>query len=306
MDTKTTMVLPGPSCFRVYHPANHTLPGLILLLGERSLSRKSGLLLICHNCRKKAHNSAAVVGQWLQRADSGTSTFNTDAYIQNLSNMWQLKTENSEDGVRSCPTRAELHRPLFTLPHLQVRRRLLSWTRRRRRRLLSFLLLLLLQLLPFLPFSLFFQLRLFLLQLLLFLLFFAFLLFGLFITRRGWRRRGGRGRRGAWSALLSLCFHIWETNGRFIVLIYYYSFPCGHISFISTPNLDSCVVVSLTRRRKMMKMRMKRANVCVSSSYRVFSLCLIGCDPSLRKQRQSPQQRSLTITSSRRSECVRF
>lgn len=45
--------LPGASGFWVDHPADHTLPGLILLFGERSLRGESSFLLICHHYTEK-------------------------------------------------------------------------------------------------------------------------------------------------------------------------------------------------------------------------------------------------------------
>lgn len=44
---------PGPPCFGVHHPADHALPGLVLLFSERPLGGEPGLLLICHDCRGK-------------------------------------------------------------------------------------------------------------------------------------------------------------------------------------------------------------------------------------------------------------
>lgn len=45
--------LPGASGFWVDHPADHTLPGLILLFGEWSLRGESSFLLICHHYTEK-------------------------------------------------------------------------------------------------------------------------------------------------------------------------------------------------------------------------------------------------------------
>lgn len=46
--------LPGASRLWVHHFADHTLPGVVLLLGERPLCRESSFLLICHHCREWA------------------------------------------------------------------------------------------------------------------------------------------------------------------------------------------------------------------------------------------------------------
>lgn len=45
--------LPGASRLWVHNFADHTLPGVILLLGEGPLCRESSFLLICHHCREQ-------------------------------------------------------------------------------------------------------------------------------------------------------------------------------------------------------------------------------------------------------------
>lgn len=49
--------LPSASSFWVDHPADHTLSGLVLLFGERSLGGESSLLLICHNYTEKHYST---------------------------------------------------------------------------------------------------------------------------------------------------------------------------------------------------------------------------------------------------------
>lgn len=46
--------LPGASRLWVHHFPDHTLPGLVLLLGEGPLRRESSLLLVRHHCGEEA------------------------------------------------------------------------------------------------------------------------------------------------------------------------------------------------------------------------------------------------------------
>lgn len=130
----------------------------------------------------------------LSSHQSGSSCFwvhhPTDHALSGLVLLFGERPLSGQPGLLFiCHNRSELHGPLITLPHLQVRWRFLCWTGGRLRLRLHLLLLLLLlhllllQLL-FLLLPLLLQLRLLLLQL--FLLGFAvLLLLGLLVARRG-------------------------------------------------------------------------------------------------------------------------
>lgn len=55
--------LPGASCLWVHHFADHTLPGIILLLGEGPLCRESSFLFIRHHCREWAE-AESLLSDW--------------------------------------------------------------------------------------------------------------------------------------------------------------------------------------------------------------------------------------------------
>lgn len=68
--------IPGASCFRVHHPADHALPGLVFLFGERPLSGKSGLLLVGHDWRGKQKENIKIkkaLWNWVAYLYNGTT-----------------------------------------------------------------------------------------------------------------------------------------------------------------------------------------------------------------------------------------